>query len=333
MIKDLLDVSKADVQTYGEDLLRLTPENKDKIPYLVMPLGSTAFESCLLLPDEPRYDDEVVVFQYGLGSNGVHHYREATAMAELGYQVAIHDTPRLQLAIRGLLKHMKNPLIYPSEISSELMDAVEDRTDINKFCVKCHSMGGVSGTMLACHDHRIQQAVLDAPAGIYEPFHRTDTNPHDENVKLGGIYNVEIKPFVDFILKNYSGSSKFKAFKHIFGDPTRVIRETLFLTVKDPDITAGLEEMDARGVDTAVITHELDEFFPFNDTNRAVEALVARGLVHYHRRVMGTLHVNPNLNPEYSAELFNESVLALKSREKRTPSGLIVPADQEPSLV
>jgi hypothetical protein len=64
--------------------------------------------------------------------------------------------------VRGrFIRPAQNPLIRPSQAISRTMDSVQEHSRrYRRFTAKCHSMGGLTGIMLACHDERARDVTV-----------------------------------------------------------------------------------------------------------------------------------------------------------------------------
>lgn len=298
------------------DLSVKVPDGQDySIHHLTASLDGREFNVWVFEPDKPQ-TDEMTVYAYGFGENDASVENEAHELAALGLPVTLHGTSRRQpmpspLALlckprlrKQFIRHAQNPLIQPSAAISRTMDSVQKYSSKYKiFAAKCHSMGGLTGIMLACHDDRINTLHLDGSAGIVM---RNALLNHVKNpVEL---VKDEIIPASRY-LKEYGPIDGMKrSLDHVKDDPLRLLREMAFLILRRPDISRGLEELRVRDVTVIVVSHELDRFFLEHDMEKATRMLVERGLVTYYHQSKGTKHTHVQVRPKESAALYRDTL-------------------------
>lgn len=275
-----------------------------------------------IMEPEGAEADLLTVYAYGLGENAAAVENEAHELAALGYNVAVHETPRTVpfprdlRKLRTFVEDMKNPLILPSMAISGTMDAAQAYSDkYERFAVKARSMGGLTGIMLACHEEGIVSLHLDGSAGVVLGNAIINHSKH-----AGGIIKQEIAPATKYLRSQGPADMMGRMLGHVGKDPTRLPREIGFLLLKRPDIARGLEEIHDRGVITVLVSHENDQFFEEAGMERAARMLVSRGLLTYYHQSKGTKHVNGLIAPQHNAELYRDTLrmAAEKQARKRT---------------
>lgn len=285
-------------------------------------VGKRQFRTRLLEPEAPVTND-LTVLAYGLGANSFVHEDEADAIAKLGYPIAIHDEPRIQ-RFPNLGKlitdpdtreyfawHTKNPLIFASQALSQVIAAAREHDDkYQKIKVKGHSKGAVTAAMLAAYDPTVRDVILDGPGGI------VSKNAAQNHIHHGkSLFTDEVSPLAKQIFHDPRAGLRERAIRNLTDEPLRFGREILMFVATTPRIEHLLIEIHGQSEEArvAVIGHEHDRFFERNDVDADVQLLLDRGLVDVYERVDGTKHINPNINPKFSAELFDKVVKALEA--------------------
>jgi pimeloyl-ACP methyl ester carboxylesterase len=302
--------------------IRIIPE--DGQSYTVTPLETDIegmpFRTRILEPEDP-ITDRATLLAYGLGSNSLLHENEASHIARRGMPVVLHDEPRVKLsrsfslnelmtdrdALEEYMRDRLNPLIFASEALSVVMDATQHHDEkYQKFRVKGHSKGGPTAMMLAAYEENVEDIVLDGPARI------VPGNALWNHVSgIIPILTDEVIPMAKDLLANGPKDARERMIKYFRDDPMRLGCEIILLIARNPDAAPLLAEIKSHEdeVGIAVISHQRDRFFKQNAMNKAVARLMEMGLVDVYRPLKGTKHVNPNINPRGSAEVY-ESVMA-----------------------
>lgn len=307
----------------NSDIVHVVPTEGQ--PYTITPLETDIhgrrFDSWIYEPEDPVTSDATVL-NYGLGESGAINEAEAHYIATLGMPIALHDTPRRQempplrsiltnpRLQKRLVQHALNPLILPSQATERVVDAVQAHSSrYKKFNAKSRSMGGVSGAMNAAHDTRIDTLYLDGAAGIV-----SGNALLNHATGFISIATAEIPPAAMAFMQYGPKDALERVTRHMNDDPTRIFREIGFLTLKRPDISKCLEELAERDVTVIAVGHELDGFFEDSNMDSAIKKLVARGLIHVHKRSLGTRHVHGIEKPKESAQLYHDLIMQAKQQ-------------------
>ncbi|MDB5183395.1 MAG: hypothetical protein JWO07_76 [Candidatus Saccharibacteria bacterium] len=299
--------------------IRIIPE--DGQSYTVTPLETEIegmpFRTRLLEPDYP-ITDRATLLAYGLGSNSLLHENEASHFARRGMPVVLHDDPRVKPtrplnelitdrdALEEYIRDRLNPLIFASEALSIVMDTTRQHDEkYQKFRLKGHSKGGATAMMLAAYEEDIEDVVLDGPVRIVPGNALWN---HASN--LIPMLTDEVIPMAKDLLANGPKDTRERMVKYFKDDPVRLGCEIILLISRNPDAAPLLAEIKSHEneVGIAVVSHQEDRFFRQMAMNKAVAKLMTMGLVDVYRPLKGTKHVNANINPRGSAEVY-ESVM------------------------
>lgn len=310
MVKDIYDLSRTNYD-FGQSSVGQKFKYDE---YQSIADDDTEFTTKFLLPEDP-ISDQVVLLAYGMGANSFFHEREAEAIAERGYKVALHDEPRYQKrmtlldvfsgrrSFESFMAHSFNPMIFASQALSGVIETARDNYATDKFIVKGHSKGGLTAAMIGAREADVSSIVLDSPAGVV-----TKNALLNHMTKTYEMMTDEVMPMASALSNSDRPGTYERALRNMTDDPMRVGREMLALIARTPDIRSLLAQAKSHGTKVAVIGHEYDRFFSIHDLDKDVPQMMRDGYVDEYVRVQGTKHVNPGIDPEFSARIFDTTI-------------------------